>query len=56
MYLVSNLSAPLDHLRYRLLIHLAPRLTDGIDDSEVRLKRVERLHRILILVNSGWIW
>lgn len=46
-YLISGLATPLDHLRYGLLIHAPARLSNGIDDGEVGLKRVQRGHGIL---------
>ena len=36
-HLISNPSAPLDHLRYRAFVHAPARLPDGIHNSEVTL-------------------
>lgn len=47
-YLITNSSAPLDHLWNRLLIHLAARLSNRIDDGEVRLQGVQRGYSVLV--------
>jgi hypothetical protein len=47
VYLIASLSAPFDHFRDSLAVHASPRLSDGIDHREVRLKRVERRNSVL---------
>jgi hypothetical protein len=40
---------PLNHLRYRLLVHAPTRLSYRVDNGEVGLQRVERRDRRLQL-------
>lgn len=46
-HLISNPSAPLNHLRYRILIQAPTRLSDGIDDCKVTLQCIEGSNGVL---------
>ena len=54
-HLISYLSAPFYHLRYRLLVEAAARLSDGVNDSEIALNGVESSYRILRGVSDGLV-
>ena len=47
MYLITRLAAPLDHFRDGLKVHASAGLSNGIDDGEVGLQRVERGNSVL---------
>lgn len=46
-HLISNPVAPLYHLRYRIPVHVPARLFDGINNSEVRLQRIQGRDSVL---------
>jgi hypothetical protein len=46
-YLIANLLAPFYHFRNSLLVHFPSRLSNSIDDGEVRLQCVERRNSVL---------
>ena len=48
-YLITNLFAPFYHFRDSLLVHFPSRLSNSIDDGEVRLQCVERRNSVLSL-------
>lgn len=46
-HLISGFATPLDHFWYRLFVHAAAGLPDGIDNGKVGLQRVQRRDRSL---------
>ena len=46
-HLIPNPSAPLNHLRYRILIQAPARLPDGIHDRKITLQCIEGSNGVL---------